>query len=348
MAAKSELERRLALEVPIVQGPFGGGFSTPRLAAAVSGAGGLGSFGAHQLSPSAILDSAASIRALTARPFALNLWVSNRDFEGGLPRAGVERMMERLAPYARELGIEPAAPIEQTIHRFEDQAQAVLEARPAVFSFVFGVPRPEILRECRRRDIATIGAATTPDEARALEQAGVDAVVASGFEAGGHRPSFLARAEESLMGTMSLVPLVRQAVRLPVIAAGGIADFRGVRAAMTLGAQAAQVGTAFLACEESGAPELHRRMLFEPARRRTVLSRVYSGRLARGISNRLHEELKDSELLPYPAQGWAVGTLRAAALAQGRSDLVAMWCGQSAGLLRARRAEELMATLTSE
>ncbi|MBM3796311.1 MAG: nitronate monooxygenase [Acidobacteria bacterium] len=350
MKTNTELARRLGLETTIVQGPFGGGYSTARLAAVVSASGGgLGSFGAHHLAPTAIIDTARSIRSLTGKPFGLNLWVSNRDYEGALPQEDIRRMITRLAPCFRELGLEPPAtsPLGNRIESFEGQAQAVIEARPAVFSFVFGVPPAEVLRACRPRGILTIGAATTLDEAKALAEADVDAIVASGLEAEGHRPSFLARAEDSLMGVMSLTPQIVNAVRVPVIAAGGIADRRGVVAAMQLGAQAVQVGTAFLACEESGAPELHRNLLFGPSAQRTLLSRASSGRLARGIRNRLHDELSGGNLLPYPLQGWVTALLRQAALERGREDLIALWCGQSASLLRFRRAGELLAALAS-
>jgi len=248
------LRTRLGIDLPIVQGPFGGGYSSARLAAAVSNAGGLGSFGVHALSAEQILHTATAIRALTAKPYALNLWVSNRDFQGDQPPLPMmQRMHERLKPYYRELGLEhPPEPVCKPVYDFEEQAQAVIEARPAVFSFVFGVPSPEIVKACKQRGIVTLGAATTLAEALALEQGGVDMIVASGFEAGGHRPSFLEPAEASLHGTLALVPQAASAVRVPVIAAGGIADARGVAAALHLGAQAVQVGTAFLACEESG------------------------------------------------------------------------------------------------
>lgn len=347
MKLDNELLKGLGLAHPIIQGPFGGGFSTPRLVAAVSNAGGMGSIGAYHLAPQDILNTAAEIRKLTNGPFGINLWVSNHDPGGAHPDTdAVKRAHDRLRPYFAELGIEPAPVPIKTVHSFEDQARAVIEARPAVFSFIFGIPSREILAECKSRGIALAGSATTLAEARALEDAGIDLIVASGFEAGGHRPSFLAPAEESLMGTMALVPQIAQATRLPVIAAGGIANASGVQAALQLGAAAAQVGTAFLACEESGAPELHKRMLFDRVAHRTVLTRAFSGRLARGIRNRIHEELQQAELLPYPAQGWLIGTLREAALAQGRADLVALWCGQSASLLRWRHAADLMAALT--
>lgn len=330
-----------------MQGPLGSGYSTPQLVAAVSNAGGLGSLGIYHLPAEAILRAATEIRALTDRPFALNLWVSNHDPGGDQPPpAELKRMHALLRPLYEELGIDPPIPPTKVVQRFEDQARAVLEARPAVFSFVFGVPSVAIIREAKRRGISLAGGATTLDEARVLDDAGIDFVVASGFEAGGHRPSFLAGAEESLTGTMSLTAQVAAAISRPVIAAGGIANARGVAAAMQLGAGAAQVGTAFLACDESGAPPLHRDLLFREDARRTVLSRAYSGRLARAIRNRVHDDLHATRLLPFPAQGWLISTLREAALQQNRPDLLALWCGQSAGLLRWRTAAQVMASLT--
>src|SRR5207253_8858692 len=170
--------------------------------------------------------------------------------------------------------------------RFEDQARVLLDANVPVFSFIFGIPPKEILDECRVKGIVTIGTATTPDEAAALEEAGVDAIVASGFEARGHRGSFLRPAEDSLTGTLSLVPQIRDIVDVPVIAAGGIGDARGVIAALALGAEAVQIGTAFLACDESGASRLHREALRGPDAGHTGLTRGFTGRLARGIRNR--------------------------------------------------------------
>ena len=175
--------------------------------------------------------------------------------------------------------------------RFEDQARVLLDAKVPVFSFIFGIPPQEILEECRAKRIVTIGTATTPEEAAALQEAGVDAIVASGFEAGGHRGSFLRAAEDSLTGTFSLVPQIVDMVDVPVIAAGGIADARGVVAALALGAEAVQMGTVFLACEESGASRLHRQALRGKKAGHTALTKGFTGRLARGIHNRLLEEL---------------------------------------------------------
>lgn len=327
--------RRLGLRYPIVQGPFGGGLSAVDLAVAVSEAGGLGSFGVHHLDGAGIREVAAAIRARTARPFNLNLWIP---FEGSdelhADEATFQHWLAPLQTYFAELGVPLPAPPVHYAPAFREQIEAMLAVRPAVFSFVYGIPTPDVLSRCRELDIMTLGAATTPAEARALVAAGVDAIVATGFEAGGHRVSFLRPADQVLTGGLALVPQVADAVTVPVVAAGGIADGRGVAAALTLGAQAVQIGTGFLACRESGTHDAHRRALLGPAAEDTALTRAFSGRLARGIRNRFMEDVGAGPVAPYPAQGWLSGRLRAAAIAQGRTDLMSLWCGQSAPLLR--------------
>lgn len=349
----NDATRRLGIEHPIVQGPFGGGLSTALLAATVANHGGLGSFGAHMLAPERIGAVTDEIRALTTKPFALNLWVSDHD-EGGdqIDAASFERGWRLFEPYFRELGIEKPqpAPAERGHPRFDEQIDALLEARPPAFSFVFGIPSKAVLAECRRRDIVTVGAATSIAEALALEVAGVDLIVATGAEAGGHRPSFLASAEESMMGTFTLVQLVSARVKTPVIAAGGIADARGMRAAFALGAQAVQIGTAFLACQESGTTDAHRDLLFSERAEHTTLTRAFTGRLARGLRNRWTEEMASriGLLPPFPTTSWFVSKLRPAAVAAGRTDLVSLWGGQIAPNLRHRTAASLMQSLLSE
>jgi len=232
---ENRLTAKLGIDYPIIQGPLGG-LSSQKLTAAVSNFGGLGSFGEHGLAPEAIKDVIGEIRSLTSRPFAMNLWVSMED-EGA--RTSDENAFNRsLAPLTTHLAalgaprptFKPYSPA-----RFEDQARVLLDAKVPVFSFIFGIPPREVLEECRAKSIVTIGTATTPEEGSALEEAGVDAIVASSFEAGGHRGSFLRSAEDSLTGTLSLVPQITDKVKVPVIAAGGIADARGVIAAMALG-----------------------------------------------------------------------------------------------------------------
>lgn len=349
----NDLTRRLGLRVPIVQGPFGSGLSSEAMLVAVSEAGGLGSFGMQHLPPPQIREQGARLHAATRRPFNLNLWVSNHD-DGGLAltRAQFEAALARFAPYYAALGIAPPAIPERYGWRFEDQFEALLAVKPAVFSFVFGVPAPEMLAACRDAGIVTAGAVTTLEEALAMDAAGVDLIVASGMEAGGHRVSFLRTAEDSLTGTFALIPQIVDRVRAPVIAAGGIADGRGIAAAMMLGAQGVQIGTAFLACEESGTSALHRAELFKPERaQRTALTRAFSGRLARGLLNRFVEDWRaraPDDILPYPIQGWFSGSLRAAAIAQSQPELMSLWAGQAAPLLKHRKTRELFDSLVRE
>ena len=347
---KTRISSGLGIEYPIIQGPLGG-LSTQRLTATVSNFGGLGSFGAHGLSPSAIKDVIAEIRALTAKPFAINLWVSMED-EGARTSSSdaFARCLAPLAGHIRALGGALPTYKRYTPIKFEDQVRVVLDAKVPAFSFIYGIPPKEILDECRAQGILTIGAATTPDEAIVLEQAGVDVIAASGFEAGGHRGSFLRAADESLTGTFSLVPQVADAVSVPVVAAGGITDARGIVASFALGAEGVQIGTAFLACEESGAIAAHRQAILSGNARRTGLTRGFTGRLARGIHNQLLEELNRPgvEILPYPLQRSLVRNLSVLANKAAKPEFLPLWAGQSASLSRHNDAKALLQTLVSE
>lgn len=353
----SDVAARLGVRHPVIQGPFGGGLSTTRLAAAVSNRGGLGSFGAHVLAPEQIGETARELAALTTHPFALNLWISNADPGGrDASPAAWEEALARVAPYFAELGLPlPPMPAPREIApRYEEQIEALLEARPPVFSFVFGIPSAAVLEACRARGIVTVGAATSIREAQALEAAKVDVIVASGSEAGGHRPSFLDPAEDVLMGTFALTQLVSARVTRGVIAAGGIVDRRGVRAALALGAAGVQVGTAFLACEESGARDEHRALLFSKRAESTVLTRSFSGRLARGLANRWTREWSGRPTAPYPLQGYLAGELKRAMRAHGHhaAELSSLWSSQVAPDLRHRTAglvfDELLGGFPSE
>jgi nitronate monooxygenase len=333
---RNRVTTKLGIDYPIIQGPLGG-FSSQRLVAAVSNFGALGSFGALGLEPAAIRDVIAEIRSLTSKPFAMNLWVSLEDpgaRESG--EAQFNRSLTSLMPFLEAVGAPRPVYKPYSPRRFEDQARAVLDSNVPVFSFIFGIPPREILDECRAKNIVTMGVATTPEEAVRLDEAGTDAIVASGFEAGGHRGSFLRPAEDSLMGTFSLVPQVVDAVDAPVIAAGGIADARGVVAALALGAEAAQLGTAFLRFEESGAHPLHRDALLRGEASHTALTKGFTGRLARGIRNSLLEKLNEegTEILPYPLQRELMRNLSIPAAAANRPDLMPLWAGQSASLSR--------------
>jgi len=349
MTERSEVQSRIGIQHPVVQGPFGGGLSTVELTATVSNAGGLGSFGAHILEPDGIETLARDLRAATDGPFALNLWVSDHDPGGDpFPQAAFDAVWPVFEPYFREYGLDRPEPPVRYHPRFEDQVEAILAVKPRVFSFVFGVPDRAVLEACRSRDILTLGAATTLAEAEALADAGVDIVLATGFEAGGHRPAFLEPPEANLVGTLPLTRQIAAHLRVPVIAAGGIADRAGIDAALALGAGAAQLGTAFLACAESGTNDAHRDVLFSPRARHTVLTRAYTGRLARGIPNRVIAEMeaRADRLPPFPVQAWFLGHLKRAAIAAGDEDFASLYAGQGAPLLRHRKAADLMADLS--
>jgi len=341
----------LGIDYPIMQGPFGGNLSSVELTATVSNAGGLGGYGAYTMSPQEIFDVDKQIKAATNKPYNINLWVSDHDIpQGGLTDDKFAQTIEQYKPYFDEFGIplpQKPAPFQS---RFENQLDVILDIRPKVFSFMFGVPSADVLEECRKKGIVTVGAATTLDEAIFLESAGVDMIIASGFEAGGHRPSFLASAESSITGTFVLLQLMKEKIKTPIIAAGGIANGKGIAAALALGADAAQIGTAFLACDESNALPIHREMLFSDASKYTTLSRAYTGRLGRGIISRIAKEMigKEENILPFPLQTTLISPLRKAALDQQKWDMILFWGGQISPILKHKKAKDLMHSLIEE
>lgn len=341
----------LGIEYPILQGPFGGNLSTVELLAIVSNAGGLGGYGAYTLSPAEIFEVDKQIKAATDKPYNINLWVSDHDHAtGGVSDEQYEQTKQVFKPYFDELNIpfpDKPAPFKP---RFEDQLQVILDVKPKVFSFMFGVPSADVLEQCRRLGIVTVGAATTLDEAIFLDNAGVDLIIASGFEAGGHRPSFLAPAEVSTTGTFTLIQLIKEKVKTPIIAAGGIANGNGVAAALALGANAAQIGTAFLATDESNALPIHREMLFSDAAKYTTLSRAFTGRLGRGITSQIAKEItgKENQILPFPLQTTFMSALRKAAIEQQKWDLILFWGGQIAPVIKHTKAQELMQAIIQE
>ena len=337
------LLEEIGMRHPIVQAPMAGGTDTPALAAAVGEAGGLGSLGCGYLSPSQIDDVAAAYRALSTRPVALNLFVRERVAPDAAAAARVTPILDGIR---RELALSPAAGEPKPAPSYPDQLEAVLRARPRVFSFTFGAPTREVVAALQQERIVVVGTATSVDEAEALAALGVDAVCAQGAEAGGHRGTFLGRFEDALVGTMALVPQLVARVRVPVIAAGGIMDGGAIRAALALGAAAVQLGTAFLVCPEAGTAAPHREAL--ASARRTVVTRAFSGRAARGIRNRFSDAFERLEAAPFPQQQRLTAELRAAAVAAGRTDLMQMWAGQAAPLVRAMPAAALVETLARE
>jgi nitronate monooxygenase len=343
----NELLRRLAIEHPIVQGPMGGGPSTPELVAAVSNAGGLGSLGAAYLTPDEIVDSVRRIRALTDRSFNVNL------FAGGYERPGrvdPVPMLDLLAGIHATLELPPPALPASPSDPFPEQVEAVMESPPPIFSFTFGIPSPDVMKRLRARGIAILGTATTVEEARMLADAGVTAVVLQGEEAGAHRGTFAGPFEAAMVPTLDLVAEAVRAVPVPLIASGGLMDGRDVAAAIKLGASAVQLGTAFLVCPESGAPEAHKRAILAANRDTTVVTRAFSGRPARGLRNAFIEALegKDDAILPFPLQNALTRPMRTAAGKRGNAGYLSLWAGQGVARARSMPAGELLKRLVDE
>jgi nitronate monooxygenase len=339
---------RLGIDLPIVLAPMAGGISTPELVAAVSNAGGLGSFGGGYLSGDALREAIRRIRALTSRPFAVNLFAPEPPRDPP-PPDDLARAARALAPWRAELGLPPRSAPEPLAPHAE-RMRAVLEEGVPVFSFTFGTLPPEELAALHRTGTFVMGTATTVGEARALEASGVDAVVAQGAEAGAHRGTFLGPPERGLVGTLALVPQLVDALSVPVVAAGGIMDGRGIAAALALGARAAALGTAFLACPESGASRPYKEALLglAPDDDGTALTRAFTGRAARGLRNRFLEEMAEAPVLPYPLQHAMTVDLRREAAKAGKPELLSLWAGQGAPLARALPAAALVRELARE
>jgi nitronate monooxygenase len=348
--------RKLGLSLPLVQAPMGGGPTTPSLVAAVSEAGGLGSIAGGYLSPAQIRAEIAAVRARTRRPFAVNLFVPERepvDTPQRLDPRLLEASRAALRPLRDELGLPDPVPPARFAEVFEEQLAVLIEERVACFSFTFGIPGAPALDACRRAGIALCGTATTVAEAIALADAGVDFVSTQGFEAGAHRGSFLLSEERSLVGSLALVPQAVDALAprgIPVLAAGGIMDGRGIAAVLVLGAQAAVLGTAFLRTKESGANATWKAALAQGRDDSTALTRAFSGKAARGIRNRFTEKLAavEGQLPPYPAQNALTRDIRAAAAKAGNADYLSLWAGQGVALARELPTGELVALLARE
>ena len=348
MSVRTALTETLGISHPIIQAPLAGGGDTAELVAACSGAGALGFIGAAYLTSEQIAERAAAVRRLTGRPFGINLFAPQPLAK--LP-ADAAAAIALVAPYFEELGLEaPGEPSPQA-DPFEAQLAVALESGARVFSFTFGLLPANAVSAAKARGLVLIGTATTVTEALALQESGVDAVVCQGSEAGGHRGTFEGSFESALVGTLALVPQVVDAVRLPVIASGGIMDGRGVAAALALGASAVQMGTAFLTCAEAGVPEAYKRAIMGAHASDTRMTRAFSGRLARGIVNRFMADVDaagPARLLPFPLQNALTRPLRNAAANAGRSEFLSLWAGQGLGLARRQSAAELVARLVAD
>ncbi|WP_029074547.1 NAD(P)H-dependent flavin oxidoreductase [Kaistia adipata] len=336
------------IENPILLAPMAG-FGTPALASAVAEAGGLGALASATITPEQARADIAAYRALTAKPLNLNFFC-HRPPQPDPARDAAWRA--RLAPYYRDLGLDPDMPLSASSREpFNDAFLAVVEAlRPEIVSFHFGLPARRLLDRVRATGAKVISSATTVAEARFLEAEGCDAIIAQGAEAGGHRGMFLTEDVASQVGTFALVPQVVDAVGVPVIAAGGIADARGVVAALALGASAVQIGTAFLFAPEAKVAPPHRRALDRTAADETAITNVFTGRPARGVVNRLMRDVGplSADAPAFPLAGGAVAPLRAATEPQGSGDFMPLWSGQAARLARPMPAGDLVRMLAAE
>jgi nitronate monooxygenase len=318
------------------------------LAVAVSNAGGLGSLPCAMLGLDAMRSELAAIRAGTDRPFNVNFFC-HAPPEPSAQREAAWRAA--LAPYYREYGIDPGAiPAGPGRAPFSAAAAEILgEFKPAVVSFHFGLPSVDLVTRVKAWGSKVLSSATTVEEARWLEAHGADAVIAQGAEAGGHRGMFLTGDLSTQAGTFALLPQIVRAVKLPVIAAGGIADAKGVAAAMALGAAGAQIGTAYLLCPEASTSAVHRAALKSEAARHTALTNLFTGRPARGIVNRVMKELGpiNAAAPAFPLAGSAIAPLRAKAESRGLGDFSPLWCGQNASGCREIPAGELTQALAA-
>jgi len=318
------------IEKPIIQAPMAG-VQDYRLAAAVSNAGGLGSLPCAMLGGEALREELKALNEATSKPYNLNFFAHTPPEPNPQQEAN---WRQALAPYYKEFGIDPASitagPGRMPFN--EESAAIVEEFHPAVVSFHFGLPEQELLERVKKAGAKVLSTATTVDEALWLEQHGADAIIAQGLEAGGHRGIFLTKDMTTQMGTFALLPQIVAAVKIPVIAAGGIATAEGVRAALDLGAVAAQIGTAFMLCPEATTKPLHREALKSPAARHTAITNLFSGGPARGIVNRVMRELGPvcDQAPAFPLATNAIAPLRAAGEAAGTGDFSPLWSGQNA------------------
>jgi nitronate monooxygenase len=290
------------------------------------------------------------VRARTAQPFGLNLFAPPAPEDHSAP-VDPRPAIQHVERFYAELGLTPPRTLPKPAYSFDEQMQAVLESGAAVFSFTFGLVPDKAMQAAQARGMFVMGTATSVAEAQALEAAGVDAVIAQGSEAGGHRGTFLGSFEQSMIGTIALVPQIVDAVRVPVVASGGIMDGRGIAAALVLGAFAVQMGTAFLGCAESGVSEGYKAALCNAREDQTRLTRAFSGRPARGVINRFMEETEHAPrdaVLPFPLQNTLTRPLRSAAHAQSRAEYLSLWAGQGVRMLKRETAASLMARLVRE
>ncbi len=339
----------LGTRLPIIQAPMAGGSTTPALVAAASKAGALGSFGFAYTQPEAMQRDVETVRALTKAPINLNFFVSAQP--APIAAESQSDAIAAVAGYYQSLGLPVPAPVRAPYAPdLHAQLSMAEDIRPEVLTFHLGDLPADRLKRLRALGIKTGGSATGVEEALHLEALGVDFIIAQGAEAGGHRGSYQRDPYEAMTGTLALTRLIVRAVKIPVVAAGGIMDGAGIAAVLALGAQGAQLGTAFIPCSESGASAVHKQSVLSAREDTTLVTEKFSGKPARGLANRYMREMneRNSPQLAFPAQNMLTGALRAASSKAGNADFVSMWAGQAAPLAREMSAAQLVITLETE
>ncbi|MGJ7913275.1 NAD(P)H-dependent flavin oxidoreductase [Neobacillus sp. LXY-1] len=351
MMWKNNFTKLLGIEFPLIQAPMAGGVTTPELVAAVSNAGGLGMLGAGYLSSPQLRMQIKEIKARTDKNFGVNLFVPSSYKQNPEKLNETKQLLSQLIA---ELDVEQPPfhlpTYEEELQIFIEQVDILIEENIPICSFTFGIPPKDLGTKLKDHSSILIGTATTVNEAILNEEAGMDAVVMQGMEAGGHRGTFLIEDQNSLIGLMSLIPQAADHIAIPIIAAGGIMDGRGFVAARCLGASAVQMGTAFLVCEESGANLQHKEAILHANEDQVVLTKAFSGKLARGVKNQFIEKIQhyEANLPDYPLQNELTKAIRKAAVQCGNTEFMSLWSGQSPRLAQVRTVQELFDTLCKE
>lgn len=344
----SPLRQLLKVRLPLIQAPMAGSAATPEFVAAVANAGGLGSLGAGYMSDSQIRNAIKKIRQLSPHPFAVNLFIPEIVQASEEKIALAKHAIQACCPeftFDIDAIKPPFAP------SFDEQMDSIIEEKVPIFSFTFGIPSEYWIRRLKKNGIILIGTATTLEEAKLLELHDIDVIVAQGSEAGGHRGTFIGKAEDALMHNSSLVSLLVEHVKRPIVSAGGIMLAKDIVAALSLGAAGVQMGTAFLSCFESSIHPLYKKLLLNLSKDETTLTRAFSGKLARGITNQfiLNMQKYEETILDYPIQNALTTSMRSQAAKNNRTEYMSLWAGQAAHLCKeitvAQLIEELSAVL---
>jgi nitronate monooxygenase len=347
MWQNTPLARKLSIRYPIIGAPMAGGATTPELVAAISNAGGLGSLGAGYMQPEQIKKAIRKIKQLTNKPFAVNLFIPC-DYR--VTPQEIQLACTALNQSSTELKTTISACDYHDPPSYDEQLGVIIEEYVPIFSFTFGIPSTKDISRLKNNDILLIGTATTLTEALLLEENRIDMIVAQGYEAGGHRGTFLGIEEDALIGLISLVPQLADCINIPIIASGGIMDGKAIAASFSLGGSGVQMGTAFLTCLESGIHPKYKKTLLSQVKDNTVLTRAFSGKLARGIQNLFTKRMAHhlDTITDYPIQNSLTQKIRQKAKSLHSSDFMSMWAGQSAHLCKEVKAKELLKSLVDE